>query len=385
MPCQRRAPLPRDRRRRSCYKLGRNKGGLRIGRLVTSASSPLWVLLGRRAGDNRQMLALAEATGLPFAVKPLRFNAASALPNWLLRGSRLSLTPAARAELVPPWPRVVIASGRRAVAAARWIRARSGGATRLVQIGRPWAPLSWFDLVITTPQYGLPKRPSVIHNLMPLGAAEAGPAPAASLLQQLAALPAPRIGVLIGGDSRPFVLDGESAGRLAARANALAAQCGGSLLLVTGPRSSAEATAALRRAASVPARFFAWGDGEPGYAATLRLADRFLVTGDSASMLAEAAATGRPVEVFPLPERPDLRVRLARRLRRLLPRSAFERLVGAGLVTSVRDIAGYAEALRAKGLFDGGPQAAARRAAELAGAAERVRRLAEIAEGVEAR
>jgi mitochondrial fission protein ELM1 len=49
-------------------------------------------------------------------------------------------------------------------------------------------------------------------------------------------------------------------------------------------------------------RVFGWPPAQPNpYPALLALADRFLVTCDSASMIADACVTGKPVEVFTLP------------------------------------------------------------------------------------
>src|SRR5262245_38399921 len=117
---------------------------------------PVWVLLGRKTGDNEQCLAVAEALGVPFETKRLAFNALYRAWNLLLGRSRASLDRTASDRLEPPWPALVIAAGRRCVPVARWIQRKSGRRTRLVQIGRPRAPLDWFDLVIATPQYGLP-------------------------------------------------------------------------------------------------------------------------------------------------------------------------------------------------------------------------------------
>jgi hypothetical protein len=57
---------------------------------------------------------------------------------------------------------------------------------------------------------------------------------------------------------------------------------------------------ALDRAIEVPHRFYRWrpSDPENPYLGYLALADRFIVTADSLSMLAEACATSRPVFMF---------------------------------------------------------------------------------------
>jgi uncharacterized protein len=340
----------------------------------------VWVLLGRRHGDNRQMLTLAEAAGFPFIAKQMRFTGFSSLPNWLLGGSLLGIDRKARKLLVPPWPNVVISSGRRAAAAALWIRAQSGRTARLVHVGRPWAPLDWFDLIVTTPQYDLPARPNVLQNLMPLHKPEERP-PALSeaLAASLRNLPRPHICVLVGGSSRPFVLDGAAARGLAERANGEARRLGGSLLVMAGPRSSADAIAALRRAVDVPAHFFLWQSGGATFAQLATESDRFLVTCDSVSMLAEAASAGRPVDVFVLPKRPDFRFRLADRMKRILPQTTVEWLIAAGILTSVRNLTDYAAAMKDAGFLDGGASTAMRWQEELARSAARMRDLVQSA------
>ena len=94
---------------------------------------------------------------------------------------------------------------------AKWIEEQSAGKTRLVHIGRPWAPLEWFDLIITTPQYGLPARPNVLHNTLPLHHVDFDALARSPEVErwerEIAALPKPRIAVLVGGSSPSYVLD----------------------------------------------------------------------------------------------------------------------------------------------------------------------------------
>jgi mitochondrial fission protein ELM1 len=337
----------------------------------------IWVLLGRRAGDNKQMLALARATGLPFTAIQLEFNGASALPNILLGASRISL--ASKDKLVAPWPIAVISAGRRAVPTARWIKAMSGGTTRLIHIGRPWGPLSWFDLIVTTPQYGLPDLPHILNNLMPLTEERDEILDPADWIK---ALPRPLLGVIVGGNSRPLVLDVAAAGRLLDLAFASAQA--GSIALATSPRTPPAVVAFLREklaASPVPSHLVVWQKGAAdAYPQILSQADRLIVTGDSAAMVADAALSGHPTAVFPLEERPDLRWRAARLLVKLLGRSDIGMrivrcLTGAGLLSSVRNIELYQRQMAEAGLLNGGVGAAERGRAELAMSAERVRQL----------
>jgi mitochondrial fission protein ELM1 len=322
----------------------------------------VWVLLGARHGDNQQLLAIADALGVPYRTVPLRFNAAAGLPPILLGASRLSWRGKEGVALQPPWPRVVLAAGRKSVPAARWIRQRSGGRTQLVHINRPWAPLSWFDLVVTTPQYALPERANVLSHRMPFMPPPVlldVPLPTALQLQA-AHLPRPWTLVMVGGDSRPFVLDDEAAVGLARLANAQVRAQGGSAWVLGSPRTPASAMDVLARTLDVPAQVVRWGGGENPYLALRQRADRIVVTTDSASMLTEALLTGRPVLPFALPRQADWRWRLAtawraaaaRRPGSMVARS-FEALQDLGLLSSLRDLGLLHTALEAAGAFDG--------------------------------
>ncbi|MGI4778692.1 MAG: ELM1/GtrOC1 family putative glycosyltransferase [Janthinobacterium lividum] len=322
----------------------------------------LWVLLGARHGDNQQLLAIADALGIPYRVVKLRFNAAAGLPPVWLGAGRASWRVAGGAPLASPWPRVVLAAGRKSVPAARWIRRQSGGQTRLVHVNRPWAPLAWFDLVVTTPQYALPPRPNVQVNTMPFlpPPASAGIVLPAPWQPHADALPRPWTLAMAGGDSRPFVLDDAAAARFAQAVDAQVRAHGGSAWVLASPRTPASAMATIERTLDVPSQVVRWGQGDNPYAALRQTADRFVVTTDSASMLAEALLSGRPVVPFDLPSRPDWRWRLTTAWRKAAARSpesmvgrSFDLLRDLGLLSSVRDLGLLRRALEKAGAFDG--------------------------------
>lgn len=330
----------------------------------TGAAPLVWALTSDRAGDRAQILALAEALAWPLAEKRLAFNRRYKRPNIFLGASRTSLDIAASSALAPPWPDLVIASGRRSTPIARWIRAQAGGHCRLVHIGRPWAPLDLFDLIVTTAQYALPDRPNILHNSLTLNRPDPARLAAASEQWQsrLSALPRPWIALLAGGGTRPYNLDAATARRLGDQANAMAAELGGSLLVSTSRRTGEAASAALLGAITGPAYRHRWQpSGENPYPAFLELADSFVVTGDSASMLSEACHSGRPVYIFDLPQQPDRKLRIVRRLRGLAdsarrpegdgwPARLFDRLVDLGLIKSTRDLTRFHVRLIERGL-----------------------------------
>ena len=164
--------------------------------------------------------------------------------------------------------------------------------------------------MVTSPEFRLRRLANVHHNALTLTRVTGDKLDEAALLwgPRLAHLPRPRIAVLVGGYGGPYALDVAKAARLGQEASAMARAAEGSLLVTTSARTRMASVAALRAAISVPSHFFEWSDGgdaNPFYG-YLALADRFIVTCDSASMLAEACATRRPVYMFDLgPDQPE--------------------------------------------------------------------------------
>lgn len=280
----------------------------------------IWLLMGHRAGDNAQLMALVEALGWPYEIKRLAYKRAELPINLLLGGTLAGVARRGSSRLEPPWPDLVIAGGRRNEPVSRWIRKRHPS-VRLVHLGRPWSRLERFDLIVTTPQYRLPERPNVLRNALPLhNVTEDRLAAAAALwAPRLAHLPRPWVAVLVGGSSGPYTFSAAAGTRLGRQANDLAAAAGGSLLVTTSARTLPEATAALVAAIDRPAHIFRWrkdADDNP-YFGYLALADSIIVTGESISMFTEACVTRKPVYIFDFGEGPT-----AMRLDPRCPRSA---------------------------------------------------------------
>jgi mitochondrial fission protein ELM1 len=271
-----------------------------------------WLLTGHKAGDNAQLLALAEALGFPFEPKRLAYRATELATNLLAGPNLLGLVLERSDSLGPPWPGLVLTAGRRNEPVARWVREQAGGRDRvkIVHVGRPWAPLGEFDLVVTTPQYNLPAAPNVLDNEAPLHRVtpERLAAARAAWAPRLAHLPAPYVAVVLGGHSGPYTFDREAGALLGERASRMARELGGSLLVTTSARTPAEAATALEERLDAPHELYRWRPGAAAadnpYLGYLALADRVIVTCESMSMLVDAIATGRPVLIFDLARGP---------------------------------------------------------------------------------
>jgi len=127
----------------------------------------VWLLMGHKAGDNNQVLALAEALGWPYEVKRFVYKKTELLSNLLLGPTLAGIRKSASTRMMPPWPDLLITAGRRNEPIARWIQKQSNHSTRIVHIGRPWAQPACFDLIVTTPQYQIPSAPNILCNTLP--------------------------------------------------------------------------------------------------------------------------------------------------------------------------------------------------------------------------
>ena len=85
------------------------------------------------------------------------------------------------------------------------------------------------------------------------------------------------------------------------------------------------------------------------YSEALSSAARIVVTGDSASMIADALSTGRPVDIAPLPFARTPLSLLTRGLDAALPRALVTAAQSAGLWERPRDMPGLCRALLAGG------------------------------------
>jgi uncharacterized protein len=268
----------------------------------TPDSVIVWTLLGQKAGDNNQVLALAESLGWGWTEKRMQYIPLELLPNRLLGVTLLGLKKGQSDDLGPPWPDLVISAGRRNEPVARWIRKQTGGHCRLVHIGRPWAHPKHFDLIVTTPQYNLPNSPNILHNELPLHRIDREKLESAAQQWQpeFAHLPRPWIAVLVGGNSSCAQFTTAGLRYLARAANALAASANGALLLTTSARSPGGTLAVMENEIDVPAFYFDYRNESSAnpYYGFLALADSFIVTAESISMLTECCATGKPVHLY---------------------------------------------------------------------------------------
>jgi len=282
------------------------RGGCRLHSVPT-----VWLLTDDHPGNTTQSLGLVKALGWPYEVKELHFTPLVHLHDGLFGAfgaTRIGLEKTRSAALTPPWPDLVITTGWRTEHVARWIKKQNQGRTRLVQMGRKGGRVAdLFDLVVGCTYFRLPPHPQRIETTAPL--TQVTPEQLAQAADRWHGLfgnaPRPRVALLVGGTSPFYRLDEATAQRLGKEVRTFVRRAGGSVFASTSRRTGAKATEALQRELGEFGFLHQWqpGQRENPYLAYLALADVLVVTGESESMLAEAAATGKPLYIYPLPKR----------------------------------------------------------------------------------
>ncbi len=256
----------------------------------------MWVLLGPHKGDNHQVLALAEALGLPFRTLQMRYRWFAHLPAVLRDVTIAQLEPEIRRQIAPPWPTLVLGIGQRSAPVARYIQRASGGRTKIVRLGDPMVSHLLFDLVITTTQYAVRDGKNVVRLPITI-TSQRDIRPDREEQSWLDRFERPRRLIVIGGKTSLWRFDANVVTDAARALQRRADREGGSVIAATSPRTGtallAAAQAALGEDAVVHGQF-------PRYPALLHAADEIHVTGDSVSMLSDAIASGKPVGLIPL-------------------------------------------------------------------------------------
>ena len=260
-----------------------------------------WALSDGKQGMVNQCLGLAEALGVTPSLRQLSIRQPwRSLPPQLWLAPLKSLA-ADSAPLTPPWPDLLIATGRQTVAPAMAIRRRSGGTTFCVQLQNPGVSPAHFDLVVA-PRHDRLSGPNVIQTHGALG--RVSPArlaeEAARFRAGLGDLPGPHVMVSLGGDNSVFRMTEAVIDRLGGHLRQLVADTGAGLLVTPSRRTDTALGERLRAMLQDLPHLWHDGQGDNPYLGWLGLADAVVVTGDSVNMVSEACATGKPVFVVDL-------------------------------------------------------------------------------------
>lgn len=273
-----------------------------------SAAPRTWLLLSDKTGDNAQVQAVADALPWPSEIKRIEMREPFVVGKPKVTASLDHLDLARSDRLEAPWPDLIITSGRRTSAAALWIQEQAQGRTKIVLVGLPKGSIDRFSLAIVAEQYRRTGHPNLMRISYPLQRLDeaAIAAEAEKWRETFAPLKRPLLAVMVGGSTGALPFDTAMATKLARDLTDLARRENGTLVVTTSRRTPDDAIAVLERdlpAGTILHRWTPEGANNP-YKALLGLADRFIVTSDSISMLMEVARLGRPLAIYPLPTAP---------------------------------------------------------------------------------
>lgn len=259
---------------------------------------PVWIISDGKAGHEAQCLGVAHALGVTAEIKRLS-------PSWpftwlapwgpVAPSERFGLE---GSRFAPPWPALALATGRATIPYIRALKRRAGSATYTVVLMDPRTGPGTADL-IWVPEHDKLAGANVIRTLTsPHAFSEARlTALRASTPAAIAALPQPRVAVLIGGPNRDYVYTDDDIARLSAALSRLA-ESGAGLMITPSRRTPPALASALQWLVEGRRALYYDGMGDNPYAGFVAHADYFVVTADSVNMVGEAAATGRPIFVF---------------------------------------------------------------------------------------
>jgi mitochondrial fission protein ELM1 len=261
---------------------------------VNPKSLQCWIVTEGMAGTENQCLGVAEALGVEADIRRISLR-----QPWKIFSPYLGLEFGASftSKLAPPWPDLLIASGRKSIAASRYIKRASKGKTFTVQIQDPRIDPRDFGLV-AVPEHDPTRGDNVIvttaapNRITPRRLTKARN----DFAPLFAMMASPHIAVLLGGNSKAHTMSAYGMQRLGAQLAGLK----GSLIITASRRTTEEQKSAFLKGLGDHPHWYWDGNGENPYMGMLAWADAILVTADSVSMLSDAATTGKSVYMIPM-------------------------------------------------------------------------------------
>ena len=259
-----------------------------------------WILLEGRAGDDKQLLDLVNL--LKWEVIPITLNTSIwELIAHRLFGTKLFLTKIIKNQF--PEPDAIFIIGGRNAAIAYAIKKNSGDKIKLYALGRPFAPFSWFDLIITTPQYCLPKSSKIIELLLPISTPNIELDRLEKWKSVIQKTNKTKICVLLGGNNSNYCFSPTFTEKLCKSLIDYARRKNAILLITNSARTPREATSKLKKELGRDHIFYDINDNDISnpYWMFIDSSQEVLVTSDSVSMIADACKNEKFVRIIALP------------------------------------------------------------------------------------
>lgn len=257
-----------------------------------------WLITDGKAGMVVQVRGVADALGLDYEFKTVNLRGLSKIiaPWGTVDRARYFTGP--DALMAPPWPEIAIATGRASIPFLRTLRRLAGPACFTVVLQDPKSGHNTADL-IWVPQHDRRRDSNVITTMTSPHSFSAARLDSlrAEWPGEIAALPEPRVTVVLGGKNSAYKYLERDDARFERSLKRLAAG-GASFMVTTSRRTHQRLLKAVDSATAGSPRLIWTGEGDNPYPSFLAHADAVIVTADSVNMTGEACATGKPVYVF---------------------------------------------------------------------------------------
>ena len=278
-----------------------------------SQPSPLtiWTMTSGAAGMRSQVNGLANAiargTEAEICEKTIELQRwAAPLPGHLNPAPLKTLSGKSQ-KPAPPWPDLLITSGRRASGVSIAIGQKSSGRTFRVHIQNPQTPSSCFDLVCAMRHdrqkgHNLIETRTALHNLTN-DEIWTKAAPFKDIWKERLERQSrgPLVGILLGGKNKKAGFEKNRLTTLIDLIKKTLEVCNAEILITPSRRTEGFVLEALHATFKDEPHFWLWDQkGENPYHAILHYADHLVVTADSVSMISEALYTSKPVHIFPI-------------------------------------------------------------------------------------
>lgn len=269
--------------------------------MLKSMAAPhtIWILTDGKAGDVAQCAGVAEYLGLAYEMRTV-----SPTPpySWWLPFGPIPLSDREnqpKSPIAPPFPDLVLASGRRAAGYLKRIKAASRGKTFTVFLKDPRTGPKTADL-IWVPEHDPLRGENVL--VTPTSPHKFSPSRLKALKSEIVAeidsVPAPKVAVLVGGNSRHHTFSEDDQSRFLTGLQNTADSQKAHFLITVSRRTPVGLADKVRDLAKSGGHYYWDGHGTNPYGHFLAKSDAIIATADSTNMIGEATATGRPVHVF---------------------------------------------------------------------------------------
>ncbi len=265
----------------------------------------IWILADNRPGTFSQSIGLAEELGVEYKIITLSYSIFSYLPNFFFSNSLLRISADLRNKItaIGYLPKLIISAGRRSAPIALNLKLQSQNQSKIIQIMNPNLDFSKFDFVI------LPKHDEVDEAKFPnlittIGALtrieEKRLSEEEEKFPELKKITKTKIALLVGGNGKKTEFSKSDGVNLAKIASQVTKNMDATLLILTSRRTSLDLKKSLAENLDCDFQLFDWDiiNSANPYLAIVGVADYFIVTGDSVSMISECASTGKPLYIF---------------------------------------------------------------------------------------